>query len=131
MTPSPQKPALDIPNLPEGIEAYAMQVAGDDDFELVGGQILKGKRAGSAAGLLVRPAAGYSFETRKVANIRDFTVSDAGDGTYMVVKQESPVQITATLKVTVSNSFDQSIVDNALGALKGLPGFVSIVTVRE
>jgi len=121
-----QKSALPIPNLPEGIEAYDLGVAKEDEFELVGSTIYKGVRPGAASGLLVRPAKGYSFQPAQIADIRNFTLVPGPEGTYMVVKQEEPTVITVTLKVQVTNSFDEGVVSGVLKALEGLPGFVSL-----
>lgn len=128
MNPTDQKttPAIPIEGLPEGIEAYRFGTAKEDEFELVGGIIFKGERPGAASGVIVRPAKGFTFQPLKIADIRSFTVVDGAPGTYMVVKQEEAKTITATLKVSVSNSFDQSTIDGVLEALKGLPGFVSL-----
>lgn len=128
MTPTEPKqaPAIPIEGLPEGIEAYRFGTAKEDEFELVGAIIYKGERAGAASGVIVRPAKGFTFQPAKISDIRNFTVIDGPEGTYMVVKQSDPITITATLKVQVTNSFDQGIVDGVLKALEGLPGFVSL-----
>lgn len=128
MTPTDPKqaPAIPIEGIMEGVEAYRMGTAKDDEFELVGDRIYKGERPGAASGLIVRPAKGWTFQPAQSFDIREFKLVDGPPGSYMPVKQEDPITITATLKVQVTNSFDQGIVDSVLKALEGLPGFVSI-----
>lgn len=123
---TPQQPAIEVPGLPEGIEAYRFGTAAENEFELVGQTIYKGERAGAASGVIVRPAKGYTFQPKRSFDIRNFTVVDGPEGSYMVVKQDEPTVITATLKVSVNNSFDEGVVDSVLSALNSLPGFVSL-----
>lgn len=124
MTPT-EKPAVE--GLPEGVELLRFGVAGDDDFELMGSLILKGARPGAASGVLVRPAEGFTFQPSQIFDIREFKMVDGPKGTFMPVKQmEAPLMITATVKLALTNSFEQKIVDDALAALKGLPGFLSL-----
>ncbi len=116
-----------VAGLPEGIDFLKFGVAGDDDFELVGTFIYKGKRPGSASGVLVKPADGYTFQPLQSFDIRAFKLMDGPPNTFMPVKQmQVPTMITATIKVAVKDSFEQKIVDDALAALKGLPGFLSL-----
>lgn len=127
MTPTEQTPALPWEQAPEGVELYRIGVAGENDFECVGPLIMKGVRPGAASGMIVRPKKGWSFQPLQLFDIKELKLVDGPQGAYMAVKQqEVPLVITATLKVQVTNSFDQSIVDKVLDALKTLPGFVSL-----
>ncbi len=121
------KPA--VAGLPEGIDPTSVRigVAGDEDFELVGGIIYKGKRANAASGVLVKPAEGFTFQPLQIwGGIKELWILGPPN-TFMPVKQmETPEMITVTLKLAVTNSSEQKVIDDTLSALKGLPGFLSL-----
>ena len=121
---NPQQPP--VAGMPEGTELVRIGVAGDDDFELVGPLILKGKRAGAASGVIVRPAKDYTFQPAKFFDMKTFQLVDGPKDSYMPVMQEVSKEITVTLKVSITNSFDEKVLSDTLAALKGLPGFVSL-----
>ncbi len=122
MTPS-DKP--DNFGLPEGVKFLRFGIAGDDDFQFVGGFIFKGKRQGGARDGIVRPEDGYTFQPAMLYDIHHLEPVPGPEGTYMAVKQSDPVEITATFKFSVTNGFDEKLVRDTLGALMNLPGFVS------
>lgn len=101
--------------LPEGVDFVEFRTAAEEDFELVGGEIFRGHRAGAASGVIVKPAEGYTFR----ADIRKI-------GTYFAVKKLPNTEIVATVKFVVDNSFDLETVNGRLEKLKDLPGFVEI-----
>ncbi len=109
------------------MELVKIGVAGEEDFELVGSLLLKGARPGAASGVIVKPAEGYSFQPAMRADITSLELRPGMAGTYMAVKQNpAPIEITATIKFSVANTFDQKVVEDTLAALKGLPGFISL-----
>ncbi len=116
----------DIKNdLPEGVEFVRIGVAGDQDFEMVGPVMRKGKRSGAAAGVLVRPAEGYSFQPARVFDINSYTFKDGPEGTYMAVKQfPQPLPIKCSVSFAITNEFDRQIVADVLTKLQALPGYV-------
>lgn len=122
MTPAPP-----VAGLPEGVELVRIGLAGDEDFELVGGTIFRGKRAGAASGVIVRPAKGYTFQPLQTwGGITQLWIPGPPNA-FMVAKQlEVPEMITATLKIAVTDASEKKIVEDALEALKSLPGFMSL-----
>lgn len=94
--------------------------AGDEDFELVGNTILKGKRVGAASGVLVKPSDGYAFRPLMVFDIRDYKLVKGPEGQFMVVKQFPPMEMPVEAKFAVSNSFDQDVVNIIQAALNDL-----------
>lgn len=98
-------------NLPEGIEFVDYAVATADDFELFGGEILKGARLMAASGLIVQPAKGYQFRPN-------------AQGKYDVVQVFDSTDIKFAFTFNVNNSIDKGAVLDAVEKLKQLPGFV-------
>ena len=103
-----------VKGLPEGVDLVRIGIAADEDYEIVGGKIFKGPRAGAASGVIVQPAQGYMFH----ADIRDLS--------YFPVKIIPPETVKATVTFTYSNSYDQEGVEKALKFLESIPGFVGI-----
>lgn len=121
---TPQQPV--IKGLPEGLEFVEIGIAGDNDFELVDGIIHKGKRDLAASGVLVKPAAGWTFQPAARADVRTFTLVPGPPDTYMTVKGIETETIKATLIVAVTNQIDKDIALGCIEQLKKLPGFVSL-----
>src|ERR1700722_19218456 len=115
MTPTINPP---VAGLPTGVELVRLGTASTEDYELVndsnGVHIYKGPRVGAASGVIVQPADGYSFRF----DIRSMA--------YFTVKNIDPKTITATVKFTVTNDYDQQSVEVLLERLKSMAGFVSI-----
>ena len=109
--------SIQIPGLPEGVEAVRFGIAGPEDFEVTMGescgiQITKGVRQGTTTQVIVKPSPGYEFKY----DIRSLTFR-------AVKKLDNPVEITRTVKFIVTNALDQGIVEDRLDALKDLPGY--------
>lgn len=120
MTPS-------IKGLPEGVEFLELGVAGDNDFELVGDLIFKGRRPNAASGVLVKPADGYTFQPSMKADIRNFVLVRGPENSFMPVKQMAQaLTVEATATFAFTNESDKDIAMAAIAELKGLPGFVGI-----
>lgn len=106
-----------IAGLPEGVEFVKFAPAGDDDFELVGDSIFKGKRQGAASGVLVKPADGHAFRPLMVFDIRSYTLKPGPENQFMVVQQFPPEEIAVEAKFSVSNSFDREVIQVIQSAL--------------
>lgn len=107
-----------VAGLPEGVELVKIGVATKDDYEIVGGRILKGPRPLAASGVIVKPAEGYIFVEKKF-DIKTYETQ------YAAVKQIDPATVKETLTFTVDNQGDLDAVNAGLAHLKTLPGFVS------
>lgn len=103
-----------IKGLPEGVEVVRIGLAGEDDYELVGDKISKGRRMGAASGVIVKPLEGYSFR---------FNILDLN---YIAVKTFAPLNIKATASFTVTDSYDKQTVDSYLKRISDIPGFVDL-----
>lgn len=125
--PTPQQPALKFEGLPDGVEAYKVGIPSENEFELAGLSIYKGGRVpGTAAGVIVRPSKGYTFQPLQVADIRTLTIKDGPERMYMVVKQQETTPCKVTINFSITNSFDQAMLDAALAAISRIPGFVDL-----
>lgn len=116
--------------LPEGIDFDKFAVPGDDDFEIIKytedhTMIHKGRRPGAAAGFLVKPKPGYTFQPLRQFDPRSYTFSDGPANTYMAVKQfDAPMSIKVVAAFAVTNEFERQIVADVLTKLNQLPGYV-------
>jgi hypothetical protein len=113
-------PIAQIQNgLPAGAKFVRIGLAGENDYEFVGGQILKGERPGAASGVIVEPEPGFTFLERP--DIRTL------QHVWIPAKLfDKPVEIKVTMTYSVNNSFDQDNIEMLLENIQNVPGFVSI-----
>jgi hypothetical protein len=117
MTPQgPPKPPVE--GLPEGVDLVRIGLPKDAEFYILsdhnGPCVYQGQHANMAGAVVVKASEGYTFR----ANIRT--------GGYDVVKLlPKPLEIAATLKFTVNNSYDEATVRAYLDKAKQVPGFES------
>lgn len=119
----------DVKGLPEGVEWDHFGTAGADDFELIGGKIIKGIRPNAASGVIVKPATGYTFQPARWFDIRIYEFVDGNPNEFTVVKTTDPVTIKVAGTYVVTNTDDAKTVRDALAKLSNLPG-ASGVTVE-
>jgi len=103
---------MKLEGLPEGVECVRIGIAGPEEFELFGPQILKGGRNNSITHVVVRPESGWEF------------VLHGGFSFVAVRRFIPPVQINLKpFRFVVNNSLEQQMVTDALAALAKLPGY--------
>lgn len=110
-------------NLPEGVEFVGINLAGDDDFSFVNGEIRKGKRPGAASDIIVKPAEGYAFQPARTFDIREYRFVDGPPGVYTPVRM-SNIELRVSAKFVVDNDQDAAMLRELFGKLNALPGYV-------
>jgi hypothetical protein len=118
---------MNIPGLPEGVDAVRIGVCGSEEFEVIGTMdpsvrlLVKGPRTGSTSQIVVKPSAGWKFIPARSPS------ADYSDGSFAAVKLlAAPATITATVRFKVETVQEQATVNAALERLKELPGFEEI-----
>lgn len=90
-------------------------IAGDDEYELIGDEIHKGKRNDSMSQLIVKPAPGYEIKFDIIAY------------KIIVVKViAEPVEVSYLVKFKFKTEQDKSATESVLGNMAQWPGYVSL-----
>lgn len=110
--------SIAIPGLPEGVLCTKVGIPTSDEFHITRQDegryaIEKGNAEYALNAIVVVPAPDFEF----IYSIRDLTFRP-------VKKLAQPIEITSTVKFKVTNGVDAGRVQDALAALKELPGFV-------
>ncbi len=116
----------DTSGLPEGLEFVRFGAATEDEFELISGKIIKGVRPNAASGVIVKPAAGYTFQPARKFDFYNYVFVEGPPNEFTAVKVTTATTIKLSGSFVVTNAEDEATVREALGKLQGLPGCVGV-----
>lgn len=112
----------DVSGFPDGLKFIRFGAAKEDEFELLGGKIIKGVRPNAASGVIVEPAEGYTFQPSRWFDIRIYEFVDGNPNEFTAVKATEPTTIKVEGTYVVTNVDDAKTVRDALAKLTNLPG---------